>query len=130
MRRYETISIIRPNVGEDEVTAISQRTTGIIEGKGGSILKVDNWGLKKLAYPIKKELQGYYVYTVYAAVPAAVTEMERIFKIDDKVLKFMTIKLQDVYTPDPEVAEEPAEDVTADVAEVAEQEDNTTETED
>ena len=99
MRRYETISIISPNVGEDEIKAINQRTAGIIEGDGGTILTVDNWGLKKLAYPIKKQQQGYYIYTEFAAIPAAVSEMERIFKIDDNVLKYMTVKLQEVYDP-------------------------------
>lgn len=123
MRRYETISIIRPNVGEDEIKAISQKTADIITGDGGTILKVDNWGLKKLAYPIKKEPQGYYIYTLYAGLPASVNEMERIFKIDDRVLKFMTIKLQDVYTPDPEV-EESAEEVTEESTETTETEDN------
>ena len=122
MRRYETISIIRPNVGEDEITAISQKTADIVEGDGGTILKVDNWGLKKLAYPIKKGLQGYYVYTVYAGVPSAVNEMERIFKIDDRVLKFMTIKLQDVYVADPEVVESSTE--TAETEEPADTEEN------
>lgn len=99
MRRYETISIIRPDVGDDVIKAISQKTADIIEGEQGSIIRVDNWGLKKLAYPIKKEQQGFYVYTEYAALPSAVAEMERIFKIDDRVLKFMTIKLQDQYVP-------------------------------
>lgn len=99
MRRYETISIISPNVGEDDIKAITQRTAGIIEGDGGTIINVDNWGLKKLAYPIKKQQQGYYIYTEFAAVPSAVSEMERIFKIDDNVLKFMTVKLQEVYDP-------------------------------
>ena len=122
MRRYETISIIRPNVGEDEIKAISQKTADIIESEGGTILNVDNWGLKKLAYPIKKELQGYYVYTLYAGVPAAVNEMERIFKIDDNVLKFMTLKLQDVYVADPIV-----ESSEGDAVEEATE--NTTETE-
>lgn len=102
MRRYETISIIRPSVGEDEIEAISQKTADIITSGGGIIINTDKWGLKKLAYPIQKELQGYYIYTVFAAKPAEVNEMERIFKINDQILKFMTIKLQDVYTPDPE----------------------------
>ncbi len=99
MRRYETISIISPSVGEDEIKAIIQRSSSIIEGDGGNVLNVDNWGLKKLAYPIKKQQQGYYIYMEYAAIPAAVSEMERIFKIDDRVLKFMTVKLQEVYDP-------------------------------
>ena len=112
MRRYETISIIRANVTEDEIGAICDRTAEIIKAEDGEIVRVDHWGLKKLAYLIKKEQQGYYVYTEFAGTPAAVAEMERIFKIDDRVLKYMTVKLQDVYIPD-EPAEEGEEAVEA-----------------
>ena len=100
MRRYETISIIRASVGDEEIEAINQRSISIIEGDGGSIVKVDNWGLKTLAYLIKKEPQGYYVYMDYGATAAAVTEMERQFKIDDRLLKFMTVKLDNVFDPE------------------------------
>ena len=108
MRRYETISIIRPAVGDEEIEAINQRSISIIEGDGGTIVKADNWGLKTLAYLIKKEQQGYYVYMDYGATHAAVTEMERQFKIDDRVLKFMTIKLDNVFDPVAIQAEEAA----------------------
>ncbi|NOR10780.1 MAG: 30S ribosomal protein S6 [Desulfovibrionaceae bacterium] len=100
MRRYETISIIRASVGDEEIEAINQRSISIIEGDGGSIVKVDKWGLKTLAYLIKKEPQGYYVYMDYGATAAAVTEMERQFKIDDRLLKFMTVKLDNVFDPE------------------------------
>lgn len=113
MRRYETIFIIKPSVGEDEITAIIDKTTGIIEQFDGSIVNLDHWGLKKLAYPIKKELQGYYVFAEYAGKPEAVAEAERIFKIDDRVLKFMTIKTQDVFVADAPKAEEEAESAAA-----------------
>lgn len=93
MEKYETISIIRPNVSEDIIAAISDKTADIIKEVGGEILKVDKWGLKQLAYPIKKEPTGYYVYTVFSGNGAGVDEMERIFKIDDNILKYMTIKL-------------------------------------
>ena len=107
MRRYETIFIIRPNVAEDNITAIIDRNTGIIvDDFSGIMLTIDKWGLKKLAYNIKKEQQGFYVYIQYAGLPAAVAEMERLLRIDDKVLKYMTIKLQDQFIPDPEIDEE------------------------
>ncbi len=107
MRRYETIFIIRPNVAEDNITEIIDRNTGIIvDDFSGIMLTIDKWGLKKLAYNIKKEQQGFYVYIQYAGLPAAVTEMERLLRIDDKVLKYMTIKLQDQFIPDPEIDEE------------------------
>lgn len=93
MEKYETISIIRPNATEEIITAISDKTADIIAKTGGEILKIDKWGLRQLAYPIKKEPHGYYVYTVFSGNGAGVDEMERIFKIDDNVLKYMTIKL-------------------------------------
>jgi len=104
MRRYETIFIVRPNVAEDEIEAIASKTSAIIEGDGGTILRSNNWGLKKLAYLIKKEDQGHYVYVDFAGVPASVAEIERIFRIDDRVLKYLTVKISD--SCDPEAVKE------------------------
>ena len=100
MRRYETIFIVRSNIAEDEIEAAISKASSIIEGDGGTIIKIDKWGLKKLAYLIKKESQGYYVYIDYAGIPASVSEMERIFRIDDKILKYLTVKLADSCDPD------------------------------
>ena len=100
MRRYETIFIVRSNIAEDEIDAVINKTSSIIEGDGGIIIRIDKWGLKKLAYLIKKESQGYYVYLDYASIPASVSEIERIFRIDDKVLKYLTIKLADSCDPE------------------------------
>ena len=100
MRRYETIFIARPNVNEDEIEAITSRTTSTIENDGGTILRINNWGLKKLAYLIKKENQGYYVYLDYAGIPESIAEIERLFRIDDRVLKYLTIKLSDSCDPE------------------------------
>ena len=100
MRRYETIFIIRPTIAEDEITGIIEKVNSIIEADGGTFIKVDKWGLKKLAYLIKKESQGHYVYVDYASVSASVAEMERIFRIDDRILKYLTVKLADSCDPD------------------------------
>ena len=102
MRRYETIFIIRPTITEDDITGIIEKVNSIIEGDGGTFIRVDKWGLKKLAYLIKKESQGYYVYVDYAGMPASVKEMERIFRIDDRILKYLTVKLADSCDPDAE----------------------------
>jgi small subunit ribosomal protein S6 len=90
---------MRPNIGEDSISGIIDRTNGVIERFGGHIVRQDRWGLKKLAYLIKKETHGYYVYIEYAGVPEAVDEIERLFRIDDKVLKYLTVKLDEVYDP-------------------------------
>lgn len=98
MRRYETIYILRPNLGEDEINTIIDNANAIIQSEGGTIIHLDRWGLRKFAYLIKKESQGIYILCDYATEPAAVLEMERKFRIDDSVLKYMTIKLADNIT--------------------------------
>ncbi|MCK5404071.1 MAG: 30S ribosomal protein S6, partial [Desulfobulbaceae bacterium] len=119
MRRYETIYIIRSNTTEDDIDATIAKANGIIENFGGTVLNVNKWGLKKLAYLIKKESQGYYVHTEYAGVPKAVDEIERVFRIDDTILKYLTVKLQDTYIPD-EPASEESEDTPENEAATAE----------
>ncbi len=100
MRRYETIFIIRPSAGEEEINRIVENTKQIILGEQGSIIEMNKWGMKKLAYLIKKESLGYYVFFDYAGTPAAVAEMERKFRIEDLVLKYLTIKTADFIRED------------------------------
>ncbi|OGR18844.1 MAG: 30S ribosomal protein S6 [Desulfobacterales bacterium GWB2_56_26] len=95
MRRYETIFIIRPSAGEEEINKIIENTRQIILDEKGSIIELNKWGIKKLAYLIKKESLGYYVFCDFAGTPAAVAEIERKFRIDDLVLKYLTIKTAD-----------------------------------
>ena len=95
MRRYETIYILRPTMSEDEVTAVIENTNTVLGADGGQMISLDKWGIRTLAYEIKKEIQGYYVFSDYASDPENVIEMERKFRIDDSVLKYMTIKLAD-----------------------------------
>ncbi len=95
MRHYETTFVLRPNLGEDQFNEIIERTTSIITGDGGTVIEVDRWGMRKLAYEIKKEVQGYYVYINYAAPGKTVDEIERIFRLDDRLLRYLTIKLAD-----------------------------------
>jgi len=120
MRRYETIFILRPNVGEEEINKVIESTTEIILDEKGTIIDLNKWGMKKLAYLIKKESLGYYVFCDYAATPAAVAEIERKFRIDDLVMKYMTVKIADAINSD-QIQQAVAE-VTARDAAVAESE--------
>ncbi|MCK9173751.1 MAG: 30S ribosomal protein S6 [Desulforhopalus sp.] len=95
MRRYETVFIIRPNAGEEEINRVINYVSEIITADGGTIIETNRWGLKKLAYLIKKESMGYYVLCDFASVPASVAEIERRYRIDDAVIKFMTLKIAD-----------------------------------
>ena len=100
MRRYETIYILRPNLAEEQITNLIDNTTNIIQSDNGQIIDLDKWGIKKLSYPIKKESLGYYIYCDFAGSPDAVAEMERKFRIDDSVLRYLTVKLSDAISSD------------------------------
>ncbi len=100
MRRYETIYILRPSLNEEEINTIVENSNAIITGDKGQVIELDRWGMRKLAYPIKKELQGFYVFCDYSGTPEAVTEMERKFRIDDAVLRYMTVKTADSISTD------------------------------
>ena len=124
MRRYETIFILRPNAGEEEINRIVESTTQIILDEKGTIIELNKWGMKKLAYLIKKESLGYYVYCDYAGTPAAVAEIERKFRIDDSVLKYMTIKTADSITE--EQIQQALADISAKEAALVESEETET----
>ncbi len=133
MRRYETIYILRSNLGEEQINNIIESTNQIILDEAGTIISLNKWGMKKFAYLIKKEAQGYYVYCDYAGTPAAVSELERRFRIEDSVLKYMTVKLADAISPEEiqqaigDVAAAEAAAKEAEAAEAAEAEEKPTE---
>jgi small subunit ribosomal protein S6 len=110
MRRYETVFILRPTLGEEQINTLIENTTKIILSDQGQIIESDKWGIRKLAYTIRKETLGYYVFCDYAGTPEAVSEIERKFRIDDSVLRYLTVKTADDIT---------AEQVEAAVADLA-----------
>lgn len=91
MRRYESVVIINPDVSAEERDAIKAKLQEIIAQNGGEILKVDDWGVKRLAYLIRKKARGYYLLFDYCGMGPAVGEIERFCRISDKCLKYMTI---------------------------------------
>jgi small subunit ribosomal protein S6 len=99
LRRYETILIANADLRDDEQTTLIARYSGIITGQKGILVKGDCWGKRKLAYAIKKQARGIYILFEYAGGGAVVNELERNLKIDDKILKFMTIMKEDGIDP-------------------------------
>lgn len=95
MRRYETIFITYAELPEEEINGLIDRYATVIKGGTGTIVKVEKWGKRKLAYEVKKQSRGYYVLIDFAATAAVVTELERNLGIGDKILKYMTIKTQE-----------------------------------
>ena len=91
MRRYETFIILDPDISEDQRSVVLQRTSDVIKQQDGFLAFVDEWGSRQLAYEIKKKARGYYVRFDFCGTGAVITEMERNYRIDDRVLKYMTV---------------------------------------
>ena len=97
MRRYETIFIVDNDLSEEDRSPIFEKLKDLIQQHSGLLVMVDEWGGKKLAYEIKKKARGYYVRLDYCGSGFLVNEIERFFRIDDRILKYMTVLLdQDV----------------------------------
>jgi len=94
-REYETTFILRPNTPNEGVAEVNARIRGIIEGMGGKILKVDNWGKRRLAYEVAKERKGIYLYWQYLAQPGTVEETERNLRMLDSVIRYLTVKVDE-----------------------------------
>ncbi len=93
MRRYETIIITDPDLSAEQREPILKRVGDVISQEDGYLALIDDWGARKLAYEIKKKPRGYYTRFDFCGTAAAVDEIERFFRIDDRVLKYMTVLL-------------------------------------
>lgn len=95
MREYEFTFITKPDLPEAERTKHFEKYEQLLTKDGGEILKKDDWGVKKLAYPIKKHYRGQYVFYDYTGTAENLAEAERLMRIDDNVLRYMSVKLSD-----------------------------------
>ncbi len=90
MRKYETLIVLRNTLEDAQREALLEKFKGVIE-KQGKVTKLDEWGVKKLAYEIEKLKEGYYVLVEFEAEPSLPKELERNLKINDNVLRYMTV---------------------------------------
>jgi small subunit ribosomal protein S6 len=108
-REYETIFILRPDLANDAISAVNAKVRGVIEAGGGRLLKIDNWGRRKLAYEVKKQLKGIYLFWKYLGDPGLVEEVERNLRLSDQVIRYYSVKVADnvdVATATTEVTDE------------------------
>jgi small subunit ribosomal protein S6 len=98
VKRYEVVAIVKSDLADDDLTAIIERSQTIITDRKGVIAKLDKWGKRRLAYEIKKQKDGFYFLIDFAGDGPIVAEIERNFKIDDRILKFMTVKKEGAVT--------------------------------
>lgn len=116
MNRYETFVIFEADLPEEDRKTILDRIESIISKDSGSLLIFDEWGSRKLAYPIGKKNQGYYVRVDYCAPGKTVEAIEKILRQDHRIMRFMTVRLEADADPEAlkaEMAEPEEKPVTA-----------------
>ena len=147
MKPYELLLIITPDHDENEAEALTDQVKSIIEN-GGTLLKLDPWGKKRLAYPIRKRSEGYYVLYIFESAPSFVAELNQALHVIEAILRYMIVQYEDdidklkaelaaeveqstpkVEQPTPEVAESTSDDDAETEAEVEEATDGDTEAE-
>ena len=94
MKPYELLLIITPDHDENEAEALTNQVKSIIEN-GGTLLKVDPWGKKRLAYPIRKRSEGYYVLYIFESAPSFVAELNQSLHVIEAILRYMVVQYED-----------------------------------
>ena len=92
MNKYEAMYIVTPEMEDEAIKGVIEKFSGIITANGGEIEKTDEWGRKKLAYPIDYKTEGYYVLVNFAAAPELLRELERNFRNDESILRYMVVR--------------------------------------
>ena len=95
MANYESVLIARQDLGASQVNALVENLSEVLKREGGEVVKTDNWGLKNLAYRIKKNRKGHYVLLNIAAPAKAIFEYERLMRLNEDVIRYMTIKVDE-----------------------------------
>jgi small subunit ribosomal protein S6 len=95
MRRYETIFIASPTLTDEQADELVRLAEGVIAEQGGELLKTEKWGRKKLAYEVQKFSEGYYTLFELNAGPALIAELERRFRNNDSVIKFLSVRMDE-----------------------------------
>lgn len=108
MTKYESMLIARQDLGQSQVNDIVASLSDAIKKEGGEVVNVDNWGLKNLAYRIKKNRKGYYVVLNISAPANAIFEYERLARLNEDIIRFMTVKVEEFSSREEKAVEEQA----------------------
>ncbi len=95
MRKYETIIILQPDLGEDDISVVTGKIQDVVTSYKGELFRLDDWGIRKLAYSIKKCARGRYYYVRYDGNAALIAELERRLRLDEKVLRYQSVNITD-----------------------------------
>lgn len=93
MRKYETIFILQPDLSGDDIKSVTAKAQEVISSYKGECFKLEDWGTRKLAYPIKKSARGQYFYLRYDGNRELIAELERRLRLDEKVLRYQSVNI-------------------------------------
>jgi small subunit ribosomal protein S6 len=93
MNHYETVFILTPVLSDAQMTEAVEKFTKVLTDKGATIVNTENWGLRKLAYPIDKKSTGFYTLVEFDAEPQVIKKLETAYRRDERVLRFLTFRL-------------------------------------
>ena len=94
MNQYETVFILTPVLSDDQMKETVEKFKGVLTNAGAEIISEENWGLKKLAYPIDKKTTGFYELIEFNAAPETIKTLEIAYRRDEKVLRYLTVKME------------------------------------
>ncbi len=95
MNKYESIFIVNPEVGEEKRKEVIDKIKAIITSSGGKLLGLDEWGIRKLAYPVKGREEGYYCFLNLEAGPAVIEGLERNYRTIEEIIKYLSVRIEE-----------------------------------
>jgi len=95
VRNYELTFIVRPDISDDAVNAAIEQVQNWITGGGNEVTRVDQWGRRRLAYPIRDQREGHYVKLDVSVKPESIAEIERNLKLSDAILRYLMVRLDE-----------------------------------
>jgi small subunit ribosomal protein S6 len=98
MQLYESIFIVRPSLSDEDTSKLIDKLKGVIE-KSATVLKFEKWGKKKLAYEVKRERKGTFVYLNFQSKGDLISELEQSYRLEDSVIKFLTVRMEQPTAP-------------------------------
>jgi small subunit ribosomal protein S6 len=94
-RLYEVMYIAAPETTDDEIAKLNEAITALVEKDGGTVAEIEGWGRRRLAYPIRKKTEGYYVLLEIAGSGQEIAELERRFRVNDTIMRYMTVRVDE-----------------------------------
>lgn len=94
-RTYEVMYIAQPETADDDIAKLNDAITSLVEKDGGTVSVVEGWGRRRMAYPINKKTEGYYVLLEIEGSGQEIAELERRFRVNDQIMRYMTVRVDE-----------------------------------